>query len=292
MDRVITFTKDEDASDADLPSSEENNPTLNNTQLTLQTSFGAPWIYLPHQSTCSWSTGWEGDSFTSKRTHLPSNPVVEMGRDFSPNQSIEQSPSHLDSCAPPPNELNKFSPLFRQRSSCTHLRYGQPSSLTDYITRSRSVGSEPLWLSDSNSLGFIDTHCHLDMLYGKLGFRGSFRSFREHYKSSFPVEFRGCITNFCNPRITQKEAIWERLLEEELVWGAFGCHPHFAKEYNSIHEQSIMGAMRHPKTVAFGEIGLDYSHKNSTNPSQQKKVVMRIYFNNKMTIHCTLVPYI
>ncbi|XP_029787420.1 putative deoxyribonuclease TATDN2, partial [Suricata suricatta] len=33
--------------------------------------------------------------------------------------------------------------------------------------------------------GFIDTHCHLDMLYSKLAFKGSFTKFRKIYSSSF-----------------------------------------------------------------------------------------------------------
>jgi len=69
-----------------------------------------------------------------------------------------------------------------------------------------------------------------------------------------------------------KEALWEGLLSEDMVWGAFGCHPHFAKDYSSVQEHDIMMSMRHPKAVAFGEIGLDYSHKNSTDHSKQKEV--------------------
>lgn len=135
------------------------------------------------------------------------------------------------------------------------------------------MGAAPFGTNYPGSeVGFIDTHCHIDMLYGKLGFRGTFSSFRRHYRSSFPPEYRGCITNFCNPRATAKEALWEGLLAEDMVWGAFGCHPHFAKFYSSVHERSMLMAMRHPKVVAFGEIGLDYSHKNSTETSKQKEV--------------------
>ncbi|XP_053492910.1 putative deoxyribonuclease TATDN2 isoform X2 [Ictalurus furcatus] len=247
----------------------------------------------PHQPTASyWSTWMEADSTVSGSAHPPGKPVVALGRDLSPKQPIGQSPSSSASCSPSPSELCVSSPLFRHRSSCAHLRYGLTTPLPDDpIIRRRSAGSEPVWLSDSDSLGFIDTHCHLDMLYGKLGFYGNFWSFREKYSRSFPAEFHGCITDFCNPRITQKEAIWERLIEEEYVWGAFGCHPHFAKEYNSVHEQSIMRAMRHPKTVAFGEIGLDYSHKNSANPSTQKEVFERqlrlaVSLGKPVVIHC------
>uniref|UniRef100_A0A3Q3XN43 Uncharacterized protein n=1 Tax=Mola mola TaxID=94237 RepID=A0A3Q3XN43_MOLML len=152
--------------------------------------------------------------------------------------------------------------------------------------------SEPLWSSHLDSgVGFIDTHCHLDMLYGKLGFRETFSSFRELYQSSFPPQFRGCITDFCNPRVMVKEALWEGLLAEDMVWGAFGCHPHFAKDYSNVYERDILMAMRHPKAVAFGEMGLDYSHKNSTSASKQKEVFERqlhlaVAMQKPLVIHC------
>nr|XP_055069346.1 putative deoxyribonuclease TATDN2 [Misgurnus anguillicaudatus]XP_055069347.1 putative deoxyribonuclease TATDN2 [Misgurnus anguillicaudatus] len=172
----------------------------------------------------------------------------------------------------------------------SHMRFAP-----DCATRRMSAGSEPLWLSgldySSADFGFIDTHCHLDMLYAKLGFQGSFQRFQAKYASSFPVEYRGCIADFCHPRLTNKDAIWEGLLGEEHVWGAFGCHPHFAKEYNQTHEQSIMDAMRHPKAIAFGEIGLDYSHKNSTDTRKQKEVFTRqlqlaVSLGKPIVIHC------
>ncbi|XP_061689020.1 putative deoxyribonuclease TATDN2 [Syngnathoides biaculeatus] len=148
------------------------------------------------------------------------------------------------------------------------------------------------WSSYPHSAcGFIDTHCHLDMLYGKLRFRGSFGRFRSLYRSSFPSEFQGCIADFCNPRLMSKEALWERLLDEDMVWGAFGCHPHFAHEYSSVNERSILKAMGHPKAVAFGEMGLDYSHKNSTCTRKQKEVFERqlqwaVAMNKPLVIHC------
>ncbi|XP_022600799.1 putative deoxyribonuclease TATDN2 [Seriola dumerili] len=161
--------------------------------------------------------------------------------------------------------------------------------------RRLSLGAKPVWTSypynQVNQVGFIDTHCHIDMLYGKLGFRGTFSSFRRRYQSSFPSEFRGCIADFCNPGIMVKEALWEGLLTEDMVWGAFGCHPHFAKDYSSVHERNILMAMRHPKAVAFGEMGLDYSHKNSTDTSRQKEVFERqlrlaVAMQKPLVIHC------
>ncbi|KAK1796587.1 hypothetical protein P4O66_009631 [Electrophorus voltai] len=199
--------------------------------------------------------------------------------------------------SPDHSRLCEYTPVVGRRFSEAHVFSPSRTYRTnDHVTRRTSAGSEPLWILDSDPLkadscGFVDTHCHLDMLYGKMGFQGSFQSFRMAYANSFPVEFSGCITDFCNPRITLKEAIWEGLLGEELVWGAFGCHPHFAKEYNTVHEQSIMEAMRHPKTIAFGEIGLDYSHKNSTDFGIQKEVFERqlrlaISLGKPLVIHC------
>ncbi|XP_067443565.1 putative deoxyribonuclease TATDN2 [Thunnus thynnus] len=181
----------------------------------------------------------------------------------------------------------------RQSYAGSYMRE-PPFSFTHggFSKRRLSMGAEPTWTSyPYNQVGFIDTHCHLDMLYGKLGFRGTFSSFRRLYQSSFSSEFRGCIADFCNPRIMVKEALWEGLLAEDMVWGAFGCHPHFAKEYSSVHERNILMAMRHPKAVAFGEIGLDYSHKNSTDSYKQKEVLERqlrlaVAMQKPLVIHC------
>ncbi|XP_031612928.1 putative deoxyribonuclease TATDN2 [Oreochromis aureus] len=182
----------------------------------------------------------------------------------------------------------------RQSDGVSRMRYPGYSLSHTWTPRRLSLGAEPLWTSYpcwNSEAGFIDTHCHLDMLYGKLGFCGTFSSFRRLYQSSFTGEFQGCITNFCNPDIMVKEALWEGLLAEDMVWGAFGCHPHFAKNYSSIQERNILTAMKHPKAVAFGEMGLDYSYKNSTDTSTQKEVFERqlrlaVAMKKPLVIHC------
>ncbi|KAM3823571.1 LOW QUALITY PROTEIN: uncharacterized protein M6D78_018797 [Vipera latastei] len=138
--------------------------------------------------------------------------------------------------------------------------------------------------------GFIDTHCHLDMLYSKTSFRGTFSEFRKRYSSTFPKEFQGCITDFCDPR-TLKNNLWKDLLKEDMVWGAFGCHPYFACYYTDLHERNLMQAMRHPKSIAFGEIGLDCSYKCHTEIPKQHEVFERqlnlaVSLRKPLIIHC------
>ncbi|KAK6468055.1 putative deoxyribonuclease TATDN2 [Huso huso] len=139
--------------------------------------------------------------------------------------------------------------------------------------------------------GFIDTHCHLDRLYAKLTFKGTFAAFRNLYHSTFPAEFKGCIADFCNLCHIIRDRLWEDLLREEKVWGAFGCHPHFARNYTVAHERAILDAMRHPKAIAFGEMGLDYSHRCSTEVLKQKQVFERqlrlaVSMRKPLVIHC------
>ncbi|XP_040214779.1 putative deoxyribonuclease TATDN2 isoform X2 [Rana temporaria] len=139
--------------------------------------------------------------------------------------------------------------------------------------------------------GFIDTHCHLDMLFSRLqNYKRSFADLREQYFSTFPSEFQGCITDYCDPR-TLKRLPWRHVLNENMVWGAFGCHPHFAQYYNDQLQEEMMQAMRHPKAIAYGEMGLDYSHKCSTTiPDQhavfEKQLKLAVPLGKPLVIHC------
>ncbi|XP_060691024.1 putative deoxyribonuclease TATDN2 [Hemiscyllium ocellatum] len=154
-------------------------------------------------------------------------------------------------------------------------------SLDSSVLHSKAVADdlencrEVKWGLNYQKEGFIDTHCHLDFLFSKLSFSGTFSNFMKVYDSTFPVEFLGCITDFCDPRSLVHGNTWESILDEPLVWGAFGCHPHFARYYTNLQEKAIIQALRHPKAVAFGEIGLDYSYKCSTDIVKQKQVFER-----------------
>ncbi|XP_058038747.1 putative deoxyribonuclease TATDN2 [Ahaetulla prasina] len=172
----------------------------------------------------------------------------------------------------------------------TYVPIFSSSCKSDYFTYNCADQDLPMNLPKYLEGGFIDTHCHLDMLYSKTSFRGAFSEFRRRYSSTFPEEFQGCIADFCDPR-TLRNNLWEDLLKEDMIWGAFGCHPHFAGYYTDLHERNIMRAMRHPKSVAFGEIGLDYSYKCCTEIPKQHEVFERqlnlaVSLRKPLVIHC------
>ena len=47
---------------------------------------------------------------------------------------------------------------------------------------------------------FFDSHCHLDFLFKRSGFSGSFAKYRDCFANTFPTSFAGCIAVFCNPK--------------------------------------------------------------------------------------------
>ncbi|KAJ7377635.1 Putative deoxyribonuclease tatdn2 [Desmophyllum pertusum] len=115
---------------------------------------------------------------------------------------------------------------------------------------------------------FIDTHCHLEYIFEKNRHTGSFSEFKQRFP--FPANFEGCITTFCDPAAFSSFGTWRDVLSEEGVWGTFGCHPHNAKYYNDDLEAKIIQCLEHPKAVALGEVGLDYS-SHSGSPLRFKK---------------------
>jgi TatD DNase family protein len=110
---------------------------------------------------------------------------------------------------------------------------------------------------------FFDTHCHLDQIMEKLG-EADFASLREHH---FTPGFAGCLTISCDPEAIEPTLA---LIEHKDVYGSFGIHPHDAAKYTPAVEAAIATALRHPKCVAYGEIGLDYHYDLSPRGAQRE----------------------
>ncbi|XP_028407881.1 putative deoxyribonuclease TATDN2 [Dendronephthya gigantea] len=140
-----------------------------------------------------------------------------------------------------------------------------------------------------SAVKYIDSHCHLNYVFDKNRHREGFDSFK--HKFNFPENFSGCITSFCDPASFSCLGICDDLLAHDQVWAAFGFHPHNAKYYNDHLEYKLCERLQHPKAVALGEIGLDYSVRIQSEVEVQKAVFLRQVrlaevWKKPLVIHC------
>lgn len=122
----------------------------------------------------------------------------------------------------------------------------------------------------------LDTHCHLDLLFRRDG--GARCHTLADYKDrvgDFPNSFAGCIAVFEDPT-RWFNSRWRTILDEPRVWGAIGCHPHYADHFNDDAYRFLSENGRlDEKIKAIGEIGLDYSRNNHVAHDTQKEAFAR-----------------
>ncbi|KAH3766275.1 hydrolase, TatD family protein [Pelomyxa schiedti] len=73
------------------------------------------------------------------------------------------------------------------------------------------------------------------------------------------------------------------------IYSAYGVHPHFANQFTGEYENKIIERMSHPRTVGWGECGLDY-FKNFVSHEIQQEVFPRqmkraIEFQKTLVVH-------
>ena len=75
----------------------------------------------------------------------------------------------------------------------------------------------------------------------------------------------------------------------DFIYAAVGIHPHDASSYCDALENKIAVYLNHPKTVALGEIGLDYHYDLSPRDIQKEVFIKQIKlaekFNMPITVH-------
>ncbi len=68
------------------------------------------------------------------------------------------------------------------------------------------------------------------------------------------------------------------------VYTAIGLHPHDAHDYSEAFKEEMLRLARHPKVVAYGEIGLDYHYDLSPRAKQQEVFIDQIQLANELKL--------
>lgn len=178
----------------------------------------------------------------------------------------------------------------------SRLRFYQNSRLSSsFSPRSNSLTYD--WkenfkkTSGSYGVPYLDSHCHLDFLFNRGRFIGSWSWFKAVNSDTFPDNFAGCVAVFCNPLTFKSEGLWKDVSCEKDVWLAFGCHPKSATDFSMKCYNGLRECLQHEKVVALGEIGLDYSGTFKQHMDVQKIVFRRqiqlaLEMKKPLVIHC------
>ncbi|KIJ43146.1 hypothetical protein M422DRAFT_253649 [Sphaerobolus stellatus SS14] len=153
----------------------------------------------------------------------------------------------------------------------------------------------------------VDTHTHLISTfqrylqsYPNTKFNDIFSFVRGLYgKTAWGVETKAIIDVWCEAPVTK---MWKEIADSAVkvedraekwggveYWFVMGVHPHHAESYNDAIEQEIVEAMKHPRCVGWGEIGLDYRN-SPARPHVQHEVFARqlrqaVRLGKAITVH-------
>ncbi|KAI6655175.1 Deoxyribonuclease TATDN2 [Oopsacas minuta] len=139
---------------------------------------------------------------------------------------------------------------------------------------------------------YIDTHCHLEYVFERHHIIISENAFKEFMiANQYPNGFDGCISTFCDPTAFSSLGSFDQILKDPKVWATFGIHPHNSKYYTETLKAKLCEALIHPKCIALGEIGLDYSNVSPSDRETQVRILkdqlqLALQYNKPVQIHC------
>ncbi len=116
---------------------------------------------------------------------------------------------------------------------------------------------------------FVDTHCHLDSILERLKL-ADFATYRQQF---LPPDFEACLTISCDVLAIEPTL---GLLQNDGVYGSFGLHPHDCRLWDTDLENRLLAALKHPKCMAYGEIGLDYHYTLSPVETQKESFAYQL----------------
>ncbi|WP_208435825.1 TatD family hydrolase [Bartonella phoceensis] len=108
----------------------------------------------------------------------------------------------------------------------------------------------------------IDTHCHLD-------FEDFSQDLDDVIQRALDADVKRMIT--ISTYVRNLDKLLAIAQKYDQVFCSVGTHPNHAHEELNITAEKLIHLSKHPKIVAFGEVGLDY-HYDYSSPEEQKKV--------------------
>ncbi|CAG8489461.1 9003_t:CDS:1 [Scutellospora calospora] len=155
--------------------------------------------------------------------------------------------------------------------------------------QNRSYKKTPTALPDIQTLSalttepFVDTHTHLHYTLERLPNTFGIETFQDLKERYCPPNLEACINVLCDPLSFSSDEVfpgtymdWKVMADTPFMYLSAGVHPHNAKDYNDYVEAQMLKILQHPKTVALGEIGLDYHYNNSPKDVQKQVLIRQI----------------
>ncbi|KAF2073618.1 hypothetical protein CYY_005075 [Polysphondylium violaceum] len=135
-----------------------------------------------------------------------------------------------------------------------------------------------------NDIKYVDSHVHVDQILIRLN--KTLDEFPIFQKENYPIQFEKCVQVCCDPVALEYT---DMLVQFDPIYAAYGVHPHNASEYTDDIEQKLITRMSHPKTVAWGEMGLDYYYNKSPVDIQKqafsRQLVAAVQCKKPIVIH-------
>ncbi|SYZ74210.1 Uncharacterized deoxyribonuclease YabD [Candidatus Zixiibacteriota bacterium] len=111
----------------------------------------------------------------------------------------------------------------------------------------------------------IDSHCHLDL-----------KEYHGNLEETINNARREGVEIMVNIGADMKSSEKSVALAEkyDCIYATVGVHPHDASKYDPPTESGLLRLLQHKKTVAIGEIGLDY-YRDLSPRAEQRRVFLR-----------------
>ncbi|MFH1088791.1 MAG: TatD family hydrolase [Patescibacteria group bacterium] len=130
-------------------------------------------------------------------------------------------------------------------------------------------------------MNYIDTHCHLD-----------FPQFHRDMEKTILRAFNAGLIYLINvgTDLSSSETSINLASRYHEIYAAVGVHPHDARKNLDNLNSRLTLLIKHPKTVAVGEIGLDYYRNLSTQEDQKEIFIQQLrlakQYRKPVILHC------